>query len=167
MYNLYSKKATTQGYDSQNVIQVISAECKNTEGKCNYCRSKIYWNPCVIHKHTKKRLPLSKPFNAHGTSPVAHRGCVYNIDNFYNQLVILEKDSKFIQNKKMQEQDKLFGVDESGLSLVQRLIKDRTVVELQRCNEFIKHYTDNTFDSSSTSGINPTKALAGVKVRKK
>lgn len=166
LYNLYSKKETTQGYDSQNVVKVIQAECKNTLGKCNFCGSKIYWNPCVIHRHTNKKLPLSQPFTAHGTSPIAHRKCVYNIDNFYNQLVIQNKDSRFVKSKKMKEQDKLYGVDESGHSLVERLILGRTPEEVQRYNEFIKHSTDNTFDSSSRSGINPTKMLNSMRIRK-
>lgn len=165
LYNLYSKKSTTKGYDSQNVVKVIQAECKNTQGKCNFCGSKIYWNPCVIHRHTNNRLPLSKPYKGQGTSPVAHRKCVYNIDNFYNQLIILEKDSKFVKDKKMKEQDKLYGV-EDGLSLIQRLILGRTPEEVQRCNEFIKHSTDNTFDSSSRSGMDPTKMKKGIRVRK-
>ena len=167
MYNLYSKKSTTQGYDSQNVVQVIEAECKNTESKCNFCDGKIYWNPCVIHRYTKKRLPLSKPYTAHGTTPIHHRGCVYNTDDHYNKVVILEKDSPYIKAKKSQIQDRLAGVDESGLTLVERLIRDRTPEEIERCNEFLKHCHDYTFDSSSMSGINPTKVLEGMKGKKK
>jgi len=167
MHNLYAKKPTTQGYDSQNVVQVIKAECKNTESKCNFCGDKIYWNPSVIHRHTGKHLPLSKPYNGYGTEPVAHRGCTYNTENFFNKIVFLEKDTKFLRRKKMKIQNKLFGVDESGLSFVQRLLRDRTPEEVERCNEFIKHSTDNTFDPSQKSGMDPRKMLKGVKPRKK
>ncbi len=166
MDNFYSKKQTTQGYDSQNVVQVIKAECRNTESKCNFCGGKIYWNPSVIHRHTGKKLPLSKPFNAHGTSPVAHRGCTYNTENFYSQLVISEKDSQFVKAKKVSQWKQLVGADESGIPLVERLIKGRTVDEVQRYNEFLKHCTDNTYDPSQKSGMDPKKMLKGVKSRK-
>ena len=165
MYNLYSKKATSQGYDSQNVVQVIKAECKNTESKCNFCGGKIYWNPCVIHRHTGKHLPLSKPFNAYGTTPVAHRGCVYNADNFYEKVVIHDNDSKFVKQKKMQIQDKLFGVVD-GLSEVQRLLRDRTPEEKQRCDDFVKHCTDTTYDPNIKSGVDYSKKVKEVRVRK-
>jgi hypothetical protein len=167
LYNLYSKKATTQGYDSQNVVQVIQANCTNTESKCNFCDGKIYWNPCVIHRHTKKKLPLSKPFTAHGTSPVPHRGCIYNSDNFYSKIVIHEDDSKFVKAKKMSKQDEWVGRDESGLTYVERLIRDRTPEEVEHYNEFLKHCTDYTYDSKQQSGMDPKKMLAGVRPRKR
>ena len=166
MYNLYTKKSTTQGYDSQNVVQVIEAECKNSASKCNFCGGRIYWNPCVIHRHTKKKLPLSKPFYGRGNTPDAHRKCVYNTENFFTQLVIQDKDQKFVVNKKMREQDRLRDVDESGLSQVERLILGRTPEEVQRYNEFIKHAYDHTFDAKQQSGMDPKKMLKGIRVKK-
>jgi hypothetical protein len=166
LYNFYSKKPTTQGYDSQNVVQVIKAECKNTESKCNFCGGKIYWNPSVIHRHTGKKLPLSKPFNAHGTTPVAHRGCTYNMDNFYTQLIVLEKDSQFVKAKKVSQWKQLLDVDDSGHSFVERLILSRTPEEVDRCNEFNKHCTDNTYDPNLKSGMDPKKMLKGVRIKK-
>ncbi len=165
MYNIYSKKPTTQGYDSQNVVQIIEGECKNTESKCNFCDGKIYWNPCVIHRNTRKRLPLSQPFAGRGNTPVAHRGCIYNIDNFFKSLVILESDSPYVKATKRNQQDKLFGV-EDGKPLSERLINSRTTEEIQRYNEFIKHSTDQTFNSSQKSGINPTKMLNSIRSKK-
>ena len=166
MYNLYTKKSTSQGYDSQNVVQVIDAKLTNTVSKCNFCGGKIYWNPSVIHRHTKKRLPLSKPYMGQGTQPVPHRGCTYNTENFYDKIVIHEKDQRFVVNKKIREQNKLFGVDESGLSLVERLILGRTPEEVQRCDDFMKHCTDYTYDPGAKSGMDPQKMLKGVKSRK-
>ena len=84
MLNIYSKKVPKE-YDSQNVIQIIDAEVKNTESKCNFCDGKIYWNPSVIHRRTRKKLPLSEPYFGHGTNPVAHRGCIYNLGNYFKQ----------------------------------------------------------------------------------
>ena len=165
LHNLYTKKATTQVYDSQNVVQVIEGKCINTLSKCNFCGGKIYWNTNVVHKHTKKKLPLSKPYYGRGTSPVAHRGCTYNTENFYDKIVIHEKDQRFVRNKKMREQDKLMGV-EDGLSLVERLILGRTPEEVHDYNEFLKHSTDHTYDPSQKSGMDPKKMLAGVRSRK-
>ena len=167
MFNIYSKKPTTEEHDTQNVVQIIEAECKNTESKCNFCDGKIYWNPSVIHRRTRKPLPLSEPYYGHGTKPIAHRGCKYNTENFFKNLVIQDKDSNYIKSTKRNQQNKLFGVDESGYSLVERLIKDRTPEEIEHCNEFIKHSTDNTFDSSSRSGVNPSKMLKGIRSLKK
>ena len=145
MFNIYTKKPTTEGYNSQNVVQIIESVCTNTESKCNFCDGKIYWNPCVIHRHTKKRLPLSEPYNGHGTKPIAHRACKYNTENYYKSLVILEKDSPFVRAAKIKKQHELLGVDESGLSYTQRLIRDRTPEEVQSYNEWIKKATEQTF----------------------
>ena len=145
MFNIYSKKPTSEQYNTQNVVQIIEAECKNTESKCNFCDGKIYWNPSVIHRNTKKRLPLSEPYNGHGTKPVAHRGCKYNIDNFFKSLVILESDSPYVRATKINKQKELYGVDESGHSLVERLILARTPEEIQSYNEWIKKSTFQSF----------------------
>jgi hypothetical protein len=144
MFNLYSKKAPTE-YNTQNVVQVIDAEIKNQEGKCNFCDGKIYWNPSVIHRRTRKKMPLSEPYYGHGTKPVAHRGCVYNLGNFYKNLVLQESDTPYVRATKINQQKKLFGVDESGLTLVERLIRDRLPEEVDRCNEFLKKSTESKF----------------------
>jgi hypothetical protein len=146
MFNIYAKKETTE-YNTQNVVQIIDAECKNTESKCNFCDNKIYWNPSVINRRTRKRLPLSEPYNGQGTNPVAHRGCKYNTENFFTSMVIQEKDSPYIKKVKINTQNKLIGVDESGHSLVERLILQRTPEEVQSYNEFIKKATEQSFNS--------------------
>lgn len=145
MLNIHYKKPTTEVYDTQNVVQIIEAPCNNTESKCNFCDGKIYWNPAVIHRRTRKRLPLSEPYMGHGTNPKAHRGCKYNTDNFYKNLVIIDTDSNYVKATKRNQQRKLLGVDESGLVLVERLILARTPVEIEHYNEFIKNSTVQSF----------------------
>lgn len=144
MFNIYTKKPISEQYNTQNVVQIIEAECKNTESKCNFCDGKIYWNPSVIHRNTKKRLPLSEPYNGHGTKPIAHRGCKYNIDNFYKSLVILESDSPYVKATKRNQQDKLMGI-ESGQNIAERFINSRLPEEVQSYNEFIKKATEQSF----------------------
>src|ERR1044071_5138782 len=144
MLNIYTKKPTEE-YNQQNVVQIIDAPCKNQEGKCNFCDNKIYWNPSVIHRRTRKKLPLSEPYNGHGTKPVAHRGCKYNTENFFNSRVILESDSPYIKKVKMNLQNKLLSIDESGHTYVERLILGRLPEEVQRYDEFIKKATAQTF----------------------
>ena len=144
MLNIYSKKAPKE-YDSQNVIQIIDAEVKNTESKCNFCDGKIYWNPSVIHRRTRKKLPLSEPYFGHGTKPVAHRGCIYNLGNYFKNLVVQESDSPYVKATKINQQKKLLGVDKSGHTLVERLILERTPEEVQSYNEFIKKSTESKF----------------------
>ena len=144
MLNIYSKKAPKE-YDSQNVIQIIDAEVKNTESKCNFCDGKIYWNPSVIHRRTRKKLPLSEPYFGHGTKPVAHRGCIYNLGNYFKNLVVQESDSPYVKATKINQQKKLLNIDKSGHSLVERLILERTPEEVQSYNEFIKKSTESKF----------------------
>ena len=144
MLNIYSKKAPKE-YDSQNVVQIIDAEIKNTESKCNFCDGKIYWNPSVIHRRTRKKLPLSEPYFGHGTNPVAHRGCIYNLGNYFKNLVVQELDSPYVKATKINQQKKLLGVDKSGHTLVERLILERTPEEVQSYNEFIKKSTESKF----------------------
>jgi len=144
MLNIYSKKPT-QGYDSQNVVQIIDAPCNNTESKCNFCDGKIYWNPSVIHRRTRKKLPLSEPYFGHGTNPVAHRGCKYNTENYFKNLVVQESDSPYVKATKINQQKKLLGVDKSGKTLVERFILERTTEEVQSYNEFIKKSTESKF----------------------
>jgi hypothetical protein len=140
MFNLYSKKAPKE-YNTQNVVQIIDADITNTESKCNFCDGKIYWNPSVIHRRTRKKLPLSEPYFGHGTKPVAHRGCIYNIGNFFKNLVVQESDSPYIKATKINQQKKLLGVDKSGHTLVERLKLGRLPEEVDRCNEFLKNAT--------------------------
>lgn len=142
MFNIYTKKQTT--YSTQDV-QIIEGECKNTESKCNFCRGKIYWNPTVINRGTKKRVPLSEPFYGQNSSPKPHRGCKYNLENFYTSLVILESDSPYIKATKTNKQKELLGVDKSGHSLTERLIRGRTPEEIQSYNEFIKKAVFQSF----------------------
>ena len=144
MLNIYTKKPA-KVYDSQNVVQIVDAEIKNTESKCNFCDGKIYWNPSVIHRRTRKKLPLSEPYFAHGTNPVAHRGCIYNIGNYFKNLVVQELDSPYVKATKINQQKKLLGVDKSGHTLVERLILERTPEEVQSYNEFIKKSTESKF----------------------
>ena len=144
MLNIYSKKAPKE-YDSQNVIQIIDAEIKNTQSKCNFCDGKIYWNPSVIHRRTRKKLPLSEPYFGHGTKPVAHRGCIYNLGNYFKNLVVQESDSPYVKATKINQQKKLLNIDKSGHSLVERLILERTPEEVQSYNEFIKKSTESKF----------------------
>lgn len=107
MLNLYSKQQIESSQQITDIVQLVEAPCTNSEGKCNFCGGKIYWNPSVRNRKTKKKLPLQEPYLGHGTSPIPHRGCKYNLQNFYKSLVILESDSPYVKRKKMEQQDKL------------------------------------------------------------
>lgn len=139
MLNLHAKKPVEE-YNEQNVVQIIEAKLVNSQSKCNFCGGKIYWNPCVIHRHTKKKLPLSQPYLGHGTQPQAHRQCKYNTENFFTQLVILESDSPYVKATKMKQQDKL-----RGNGLVETLILNRTPEEIQDYAKFKAKSTEQSF----------------------
>ena len=145
MLNIYTKKETEE-YNQQDVVQIIDAKIENREGKCNFCYNKIYWNPSVIHRRTRKKMPLSEPYHGHGTTPKAHRGCTYNTEKFYNSHIILESDSPYMKKVKMNIQNKLLGI-ENGYSWAERLILQRTDIEVKNYNEFIKKATEQSFNS--------------------
>lgn len=107
----------------KDLIQIIEVErIYNNEGQCNVCKNRIYWNPSVINRQTKRLLPLQDPYIASaGCSPSLHRGkcmqkgmdkfvkdgkTIYEKDNFYLNYIILESDSAEQRGKKMGRQDK-------------------------------------------------------------
>ena len=151
------------------LIQTVEVEHSyNMEGKCNYCDGKIYWNPGVIHRRTKKKLPLNEPYNPFtGVSPKRHSACVYNADNFFKKVVFNEDDSTFTRAKKIIFQDKIVGRNKSGMSYVERHIKYRSQQEIDNYNEFAKHMCDYTFDSSVKSGVDYAKLINSIKPRRR
>ena len=107
MLNLEYKSESQQ---QQNSVIIIEGECKNIETKCNFCDNKAYWNKKVLNKRTGKLMLLDRQYSGYG-DPVPHRGCKYNLENFYQRIVILESDSPYIKNKKLNMQAKLKGYD--------------------------------------------------------
>ena len=74
---------------------------------------------------------LEREYCGYG-SPVPHRGCKYNTENFYKSLVVLESESPYIKNKKLIEQARLMGYD---------------YLAQQKRYEVPKSWTNHTFNS--------------------
>jgi len=113
--------------DADN-IQIIEVEYPNFNGesKCNNCQKTIWWNKGVIHRKTKRLVPLNEPYRPDvGMKPKRHLcmqqgtkdGKFINkyekIDNFWRDYVVQDRDNKFLKQLKIDRWNNLTRLTES------------------------------------------------------
>ena len=110
-----SQRLLTQVQDADN-IQIIEVEYPNfnSESKCNNCGKTIFWNKGVIHRRTKRLVPLNEHYRPDvGMRPKRHL-CMQQgtkdgqwinkyekIDNFWRDYVVQDRDNKFLKQLKI------------------------------------------------------------------
>ena len=109
-------------------IQYIEVEYPryNGESKCNVCHKTIYWNKGVIHKRTKRLVPLEEPYVPDSGILAKRHLCMKqgtgkwinkyedeksngDAGRFWRDNVIQERDNKFLKQLKLDGQRKLQG----------------------------------------------------------
>jgi hypothetical protein len=117
-----SQQELKQVYDEDN-IQIIEVEYPNynSQSKCNNCGKTIFWNKGVIHRRTKRLVPLNEHYRPDvGMRPKRHL-CMkdgtkdgkwinkYETDNFYRDNVVQKRDNRFLKELKIDRYNKLTG----------------------------------------------------------
>ena len=97
-------------------IQYIEVEYPdyNGQSKCNNCGETIYWNKGVIHKRTKRCVPLQEPYIDRSGIIAKRHLCMQQgtkdgkwinkyekVDSFWRDCVVHERDNRFLKDLKI------------------------------------------------------------------
>jgi|SRR6187431_383181 len=121
-------------------MSFINLERKNNTVVCKYCgKTGLQWVKSV---NTKSGVELKDKDNIlHNCQNRPISEYFETWTKFFKNRVVWENDEK--RDEKIEKWKKTLGVDESGLTYTERLIRDRSPEEIENWKKFEQQYKSN------------------------